>query len=164
MSDFFTPVPLDFDEAFRNAELSLPAYALGCHLAADSFRVTNLHAGIITFHVASYAELCEASTQTVRNWLDELREKSWVDFEVKQGQRGPRRITLTGLYCKATSKPTSKSEGLLSLKSTSKHPAPADGGNALAENDSASLQLQSLARVRENETKRNETNREKPLQ
>ena len=94
---FFAPVPLDFDQAFKNGDIRPGAYLLGCHLAAESYRAKNTDAGIVTLHVSPLAELCGVVPQTVRRWLRALEQSGWIEFEVDERQRGPWRIRLSGL-------------------------------------------------------------------
>ena len=97
MSGFFTPVPLDFDQAFKNGDLTPGAYLVGCHLAAESFRARNTDKGAVTLHVSALAELCDVHPQTVRRALHKLEEKGWIRFAVKERQQGPWRVELMAL-------------------------------------------------------------------
>jgi hypothetical protein len=98
VSAFFTPVPLDFDQAFMNGRLRPGAYLLGCHIAAESYRSKNTDAGRVTVHISALADLCKTSTPTIRRMLRALERDGWIECDdVEERQRGPWRITLTGL-------------------------------------------------------------------
>jgi DNA-binding MarR family transcriptional regulator len=97
VSRFFAPVPLDFDQAFKNGDLTSGAYLVGCHLAAESYRSKHTDDGVVTLHVSALAELCEVSPSTIRRALHALERKGWIRFAVRERQQGPWRIRLTGL-------------------------------------------------------------------
>ena len=98
MSKFFAPVPLDFDRLFqRDAEITPGVYALGCHLAAESYRRRNTDGGIVEVFAASLAELFEVDKTTIHRRLRILEQKGQIRCEVEERQRRPWRIALTGL-------------------------------------------------------------------
>jgi hypothetical protein len=120
---FFTPVPLDFDQAFMNGRLRPGAYLLGCHIAAESYRNKNTDAGRVTVYISALADLCKTSPPTIRRLLRALKEAGWLDFpEPEERQRRPWLITLTGLeyepQTKGTASPTASQEPPLVTQSS----------------------------------------------
>jgi hypothetical protein len=110
MSKFFAPVPLEFDQAFKNGQTRPGAYLIGCHLAAESYRNKNTDDGLVTAYVSALADLCEASAATIRRTLRALERAGWIECDVvEERQRGPWRIRLTGLAkdpaCATTASP-----------------------------------------------------------
>jgi DNA-binding PadR family transcriptional regulator len=155
---FFTPVPLDFDQAFKNGDLTPGAYLVGCHLAAESYRSKNTDAGVVTLHVSSLAELCEVSTPTIRRALHTLERKSWIQFAVKERQQGPWRIRLTGLAKpdeeQACVTPASPDPPLMTQAPASP-PAVGEGAMPHTKQDSSSPSLRP-SRARKDETRRDQ--------
>lgn len=120
---FFAPVPLVFDQAFKNGDIGPGPYLLGCHLAAESYRTKYTDDGIVTFYVSPAAELCDVKPQTVRRWLHALEQAGWIASEVAERQRGPWRIRLTGLDKDRDCNTTATSDPLRMLQSPTGHVA-----------------------------------------
>ena len=115
MSKFFTPVPLDFDRLFQHdPRITSDVYALGCHLAAESYRARNTDGGVVEVFTSGLAELFEVDKKTIARWLRVLEETKQIRCEVQERQRGPWRIFLIGLAnpldknCPATATPEAR--------------------------------------------------------
>lgn len=162
MSDFFTPVPLDFDRLFqRDHRITPQVYALGCHLAAESYRVRNTDGGVVEEFTSGLAELFEVDKKTVARWLRILEETKQIRCEVEERQRGPWRIFLTGIAnpldknCPATAtsegRPMPQSLGEPAAVKTAKDPGHHQG-----------LRHQPVSTLPQSDDPTNETNRTNP--
>jgi hypothetical protein len=158
MSGFWAPIPLDFDQAFKNGDLTPGAYLVGCHLAFESYRSKNTDAGVVTLHVSTLAELCDVHRQTIRRALHSLEHKGWIRFAVQERQQGPWRITLTGL-AKPDEGPTcntpATSDPPPMLQAAATPPAGPEGASPHPESASRSPSLQP-SRARIDETRRDQ--------
>jgi len=162
VSRLYTYIPLDFDQALKDGRLRPFDYALGCHLACESFRDLNTNRGIVTAYVSTLADVFEVDPSTIRRALRRLRTASWIDFpEPDERQRTPWPITLTGLAREAQTKGTAAPTAAPRLRhvpqSSAAEVEPEEDAESLQERDSAASPLRP-SRARENETKRNGVN------
>jgi DNA-binding transcriptional ArsR family regulator len=162
MSRLCTYIPLDFDQALKDGRLRQFDYALGCHLACESFRELNTNRGIVSAYVSMLADIFEVDPSTIRRALRRLRDGGWIDFrEPDERQRAPWPITLTGLAREAQTKGTAARTAAPQLRhvpqTTAAEVKLARRAESLRERDSAVSPLRP-SRARENETKRNEEN------
>jgi hypothetical protein len=162
MSRLYTYLPLDFDQALKDGRLRAFDYALGCHLACESFRELNTNRGVVTAYVSALADVFERDPATIRRALRRLKTAGWIDFpEPDERQRAPWQITLTGLAREAQTKATATLTATPQLRHESQLSAtgvePREGAEPLEEQDqdSAASRLHP-SRARENETKLNE--------
>jgi hypothetical protein len=160
VSRLYTYIPLDFDQALKDGRLRAFDYALGCHLACESFRALNTNRGIVTVHISTLADVFGCDRVTVRRGLRRLKEAGWIDFpEPDERQRAPWPIALTGLAREAqtrgTATPTATRVAVVCDRGRAGERPKAASRAGFRRSTTASL-----ARAR----KRNETKRRKPLQ
>src|SRR5512133_885201 len=160
MSRLYTYLPLDFDQALKDGRLRAFDYALGCHLACESFRELNTNRGVVTAYVSALADVFERDPATIRRALRRLKTAGRIDFpEPDERQRAPWQITLTGLAREAQTKATATLTATPQLRHESQLSAtgvePWDGAEPLEEQDSAASRLRP-SRARENKKKLNE--------
>lgn len=158
MSRLYTYIPLDFDQALKDGRLRAFDYALGCHLACESFRNLNANRGIVTAYVSTLADVFEVDPVTIRRALRRLKAAGWIDFpEPDERRRAPWPITLTGLareaQTKGTATPTATPGLRLKSQSSATGVEPSEDAEPLQERNSAASPLRP-SRARENETKR----------
>jgi DNA-binding MarR family transcriptional regulator len=158
----YTYIPLDFDQALKDGRLRAFDYALGCHLACESYRDLNSNRGIVTAYVSALADVFEVDRSTIRRALRRLRAAGWIDFpEPDERQRAPWPITLTGLAREAQRKGTAAPSAALQLRHVPQRTAAEvelrEDAESLRERDYAASPLRP-SRARANETKRNEEN------
>lgn len=162
MSPLYTYIPLDFDQALKEGRLRAFDYALGCHLACESFRELNTNRGTVTAYVSTLADVFEVDSSTIRRALRRLKAAGWIDFpEPDERQRAPWQITLAGLAREAQTKGTAAPSAAPQLRhvpqTTAAEVEPGEDAESLRKRDSAATPLRP-SRARENETKRNEEN------
>jgi DNA-binding MarR family transcriptional regulator len=160
MRRLYTYVPLDFDQALKDGRLRVSDYALGCHLACESFRELNTNRGVVTAYVSALADVFECDPATIRRALRRLKSAGWIEFpEPDERQRTPWQISLTGLAREVQTKETATPTATPHLRHESQSSATGveirEGAEPLPERDSAASRLRP-SRGRENETKRNE--------
>jgi hypothetical protein len=145
MSDLWVRVPVAFTQAFRNGDIHVGMFALGCYLADESFRNAHTNAGVITVSLTHLGGQFDVGAEAIRQWLHRLKDDGWITFDVRSGQRKPWQIELVRLATSnATSKPTSNAtsnpEGGVPLevtsKPTSKHPSDTEAASPRSERGS----------------------------
>jgi hypothetical protein len=158
---FFTALPLDFDQAFEDRKIGPRAYALGCNLAAKSYRARNTNEGRDPVYISDLARAHRTSPDSIMRWLRALKEGGWIDFpEPKKGQKTPWQVHLTGLDHRTDLRTTSAQEPLSVRKLTSAGPDAAGAASLHGEPDFGAAQPPHLARTKEDETTRDETTRD----
>lgn len=162
MNTYYTYIPLDLDQALKDGRLRAFDYALGCHLACESYRELNTNEGIVTAHISALADTFDCDPVTIRRALRRLKAAGWIDFpEPDERQRTPWPITLTRLareaQTKGTATPTATPPLRLKSQTTATGDGPTENAKPHQEKVSAASPLRP-SRVRENETKRNEQN------
>jgi hypothetical protein len=106
--DHFVPVPLRFFEALTAGELAPAQVMVGILIAHRCYEVRNTAGGVATVRLATLADLCGVTDDTIQRKLDVLRDGGWIDFErPKPGQRMGWRIWLKGLERNVEADPTS---------------------------------------------------------
>jgi hypothetical protein len=161
----YTYIPLDFDQALMDGRLRAFDYALGCHLACESYRDLNTNRGIVTAYVSALADVFEVESSTIRRALRRLKAAGWIDFPEPDERQ---RVALADHPDKArTASADQRNCGTVCGATSAARAADNCGrGRATKRRRLASgagfrcIASASLARTR----KRNETKRGKPLQ
>jgi hypothetical protein len=108
VTDHFVPVPLRFFEALTAGDLDPVHLIVGALIAHRCYEVQNTAGGVATVRLATLADLCGVSHDTIQRKVDDLRERGWIDLErPNPGQRIGWRIWLTGLARDAEAEATS---------------------------------------------------------
>jgi hypothetical protein len=170
--DHFVPVPLRFFEALTAGDLDPAHFIVGVLIAHRCYELRNTAGGVATVRLATLADLCGVSDDTIPRKLDDLRESGWIDFDrPKRGQRIGWRVWLKGLALNGEAHTTfapaphhlrTSSAGSpppVRRSSSAASPA-ADGAMPYGEPDRTSARTPHLAHAREDETKRDEKRRE----
>jgi hypothetical protein len=98
MTDHFVPVPLRFFEALTAGDLDPGHFIVGVLIAHRCYEVRNTADGVATVRLATLADLCGVSHDTIQRKVEHLGERGWIGFEKPEpGQRIGWRIWLTGL-------------------------------------------------------------------
>lgn len=166
-SEFFTRLPFRFWDAWRAGELDLRHVGLGYYLATRCFEAGNTTGGVAAVRLSELVEVCEASDDTARRKLHDLRDAGWIDFEVpRRGPGSTWRIRLAGLTVSdhdaagfPTNNRTITARDPLSVRqsitASESYPHPAIPHEQRVE--ALSELPPSRARAKRNETKRNDT-------
>ena len=91
----FGAVPLDFMWALERGDISADEFMVGAYLVCAADRET--HEVIRTLRALAESIGWEKSLDALGRTLARLREKQWIAYDVKQGQRAPWVIRLTWL-------------------------------------------------------------------
>jgi hypothetical protein len=162
-SEHFAAVPWRFLESWRSGELGGLHVLVALHLVARCHEARNTAAGVAFVTLRELADLCEVGDEAVRRKLHDLRETNWVDFEPSRPPRSTWRIWLTGLDLREAGdlrgdlRVTSWGEAPERPLMTSDLPGEA-GGNPGENGDRVASEWPPLARVRVDETRRDERN------
>jgi hypothetical protein len=95
---FFIPLPWAFFDAWLVDRRVKRTHVLSAvYVAARCFEVKNTGHGIAPIELSTIARLCNASTETIRRTLHDLRSWGWIDFRAGHGGDPAWRIWVTGL-------------------------------------------------------------------
>jgi DNA-binding transcriptional ArsR family regulator len=156
----FARVPLDFDNAFKSGLMTPFAYALGCHLVAESWRTTNTDGGVVTAFISALAEMFDVTPPTIRRTLRALEAAGWIDCgAVEERQRTPWRIRLTRLSMDVDCDPTASPEPPAVTQSSERVDAVAETSNPSPEAEERPSSLNAVAQLARgtDETRRTQT-------